>query len=170
MRIYPGLLALAPKLPSFTKWIGIFTVAILTLVFQTTSLYSQTATTGAISGVVTDSTGAIMPGATVTVTDTSTGAIHLEKANAEGRYAADLLKPGDFTVNASYENFKSDTEKVHVGLSQTTLVDIKMVPAGTAAVVEVNAAAVPLLDSQNIALVTTLTETQLANLPTPGGD
>jgi len=170
MRIYPGLLALAPKLPSFTKWIGIVTVAILTLVFQTTSLYSQTATTGAISGVVTDSTGAIMPGATVTVTDTSTGAIHLEKANAEGRYAADLLKPGDFTVNASYENFKSDTEKVHVGLSQTTLVDIKMVPAGTAAVVEVNAAAVPLLDSQNIALVTTLTETQLANLPTPGGD
>jgi hypothetical protein len=170
MRLYRGLLALVPKLPSFTEWIGIVAVAILTLAFQTTSLHAQTATTGAISGVVTDSTGAVMPNAVVTITDTATGAVHVEKANAEGRYAASLLKPGEFTVSASFDSFKSGTMKVFVGLSQTTPADIQMVPAGTSSVVEVNAATVPLIDSQNVALVTTLTESQIQDLPAPGGD
>jgi hypothetical protein len=137
---------------------------------MTVVAFGQTSTTGAITGVVTDPTGAILPNATVNVTDPGTGSTTTVKANDEGRYSAGLLKPGVYTVSATVANFASDTVNVNVGLGSTTSADIKMVPAGTKATVEVNEADVPLLDTQNVALVTTLTASQLENLPAPGGD
>jgi hypothetical protein len=157
------------RICSFTR--NIFrTVALLTLLCALPAFtFAQTSTTGAISGVVTDSTGAVLPGATVLLTDVNGTVIKLT-ADASGRYSKDLLKPGKYTVSATTPSFTSATESVQVELSQTIPVNIKMVPAGTAASVEVSAADIPLLDSQNIALVTTFSQTQIDNLPTPGGD
>jgi Carboxypeptidase regulatory-like domain len=137
---------------------------------STTALHAQTATTGAISGVVSDSTGAILPNAQVTISQAGTGEAIKVTSNIAGRYSADLLKPGQYTVSATTQDFKSNTIEIFVALSQTTPVDIKMVPAGTVSLVEVSAESVPLIDQENVALVTTLTESQIRNLPTPGGD
>ena len=131
---------------------------------------AQTSTTGAIAGSVTDSTGAALPGAKVTVTNPGTGAKLTVTANASGHFSASLLQPGVYTVSAVASNFESDTFNVNVGLGSTTSQDISMVAAGDKTTVEVNAATVPLLDTQNIALVTTLTEEQIQDLPAPGGD
>jgi len=134
------------------------------------SAYAQTATTGALSGVVKDSSDAIVPGATVTITDSGSGEIKTVKADSTGRYSADLLKPGKYTISAKGGGFSSDTIQVFVALSATVTADIHVVPAGNTTIVEVNAESVPLIDSQNVALITTLTETQIQSLPTPGGD
>jgi hypothetical protein len=131
---------------------------------------AQTMTTGAINGVVTDSTGAALPGATVTLVQNGTGEVKTVTADASGHYSSGLMKPGKYTVSATSQNFVSDKTEVFVALSQAIEVDVKMVPAGTTAVVEVNAESVPLIDQDNISLITTLTESQIQNLPTPGGD
>src|SRR5271168_2229304 len=54
--------------------------------------YAQTNVTGALSGVVTDASGAVVPGAKVIVTDTATNAQQTVLTNAEGRYTVGLLK------------------------------------------------------------------------------
>lgn len=134
------------------------------------ALYAQTAVTGAVTGVVTDPTGALLPGAMVKVTDPGTGEVKTAKADSQARYSVGLLKPGTYAVSAAFDAFKSNTVNVAVQIDFTTENDIHMVPAGSTAVVDVNAATVPLLDTQNIALVTTLTQQQIQDLPAPGGD
>lgn len=151
---------------------GVLLGAALTFTAATTSVTAaaQTMTTGAINGVVTDSTGAALPGATVTLVQDGTGQIKTVKSDAAGRYSSDLMKPGKYTVSAESQNFTSDKTEVFVALSQTIEVDVKLIPAGTTATVEVNAESVPLIDQDNVSLITTLTQSQIQNLPAPGGD
>ncbi len=60
--------------------------------------HGQSAVTGAVSGTVSDATGAVLPGATVTVIDTATDSKQVVKTNAEGRYTVGLLKPGQYKI------------------------------------------------------------------------
>jgi outer membrane receptor protein involved in Fe transport len=106
----------------------------------------------------------------VTISQAATGEVHTATADATGRYSVDLLKPGKYRVTATSSNFVSNKTDVFVALSQTTEVDVKMAAAGATTSVEVNAEAVPLIDQDNIALITTLTQSQIQNLPSPGGD
>ena len=132
--------------------------------------YAQSAVTGAVSGVVTDSSGAAVAGAQVTVTDTATDSKQVAVANAEGRYTVGLLKPGTYRVTAASSGLRSDTVQVTVTLGTTSAGDIKVTPTGDVTRVDVSASTVALLDTQNIALATTFTEQQIQDLPTPGGD
>src|SRR5207249_9307891 len=55
-------------------------------------------TIGSILGTVTDSTGSVIPGATVTAKNTGTGAIQLSTTDAQGRYRIPVLPVGDYQV------------------------------------------------------------------------
>jgi len=132
--------------------------------------YGQTGTTGALSGSVTDGTGAVVPGATVVLVDTGTDASQTQKTNAEGHYTFANLKPGTYKVSATAESLKSDTSQVTVILGTTVPGDIRVTPTGNKEVVEVSSTASPLVDTENIALATTFAEQQIQDLPTPGGD
>jgi outer membrane receptor protein involved in Fe transport len=131
---------------------------------------AQTETTGALSGSVVDQTGAVVPGATVTVTDPSTNAVQTVVSNAEGHYVVGLLKPGPRKVNASAAGLQSDTIEVSVVLGTTVSQDIKVTPKGDKTIVEVTSTTLPLVDTQNVALATSFNEQQIQELPTPGGD
>ena len=132
--------------------------------------YAQTITTGALSGIVADATGAVVPGATVVVIDTATDAKRTATTNTEGRYTLGLLKPGVYRVIASTTGMKSDTREVSVILGVTVSGDITVTPQGDNTVVEVSESVLPLVDTQNIALATTFNEQQIQDLPMPGGD
>jgi hypothetical protein len=132
--------------------------------------YAQTTTTGALSGLVTDASGAAVPNATVTVTDTGTAAVRTVTTNAEGRYTVGLLPPATYKVSASAANLASDATQLEVSVGTTIEADIRVTLTGNKTVVEVSATTVPLLDTQNVALATTFNEEQIQNLPTPGGD
>jgi hypothetical protein len=141
--------------------------------FVSTSIpvaHTQTITTGALSGVVADSTGAIVPGATVTVTDLSTNAKQVVVTNAEGRYTVSQLRPGQYKVTAVAKNLKSDTIQVTVLLGTTLTANVEVTPTGNVTIIEVSSSALPLVDTQNVALATTLNTEQIQDLPTPGGD
>ena len=130
----------------------------------------QSAVTGAVSGTVSDATGAVVPGATVIIVNTGTDAKQTLKTNAEGRYTASNLDPGVYKITASAESLKSDTLQVSVILGTVVPGDIKVTPTGSNTVVEVTSTSLPLVDTQNVALATTFNSEQIEDLPTPGGD
>ena len=66
-------------------------------------------TTGTITGAVTDTTGALLPGVTVTVKYVPTGTVRPLTTNAAGLYTAPLLQPGDYEVTFALSGFQAST-------------------------------------------------------------
>ena len=131
---------------------------------------AQTSVTGALSGVVTDASGAVVAGAKVTVTDTATNAAQTVLTNAEGRYTVGLLKPDTYKISANGAGLQSDTIQVAILIGTTVPGDIQVKPTGNTTIVDVNATTLPLIDTQNVALASTFNLEQIQSLPTPGGD
>jgi Carboxypeptidase regulatory-like domain len=134
------------------------------------SLQAQNAVTGALTGVVVDPTGAIVPGATVKIVDTATNSTINVTANAEGRYSATLLKPSKYEVSATSNGLSARPTIVNVLVGQVPNVDLTVSPTGDNTTVTVSSQAAQLTDTESPASVTTLTESQIQNLPAPGGD
>lgn len=78
---------------------------------------SAQANEGAITGVVTDGTGAVIPNADVTLTEVDTGLVLKAKSNGDGYYFFAPIKTGNYTVSASAPTFETTVEPnvvVHV--------------------------------------------------------
>ena len=133
-------------------------------------LQAQNSVTGALTGVVRDSSGAIVPGAEVRIVDTATNATITVTTNGEGRYSAPLLKPSRYQVTATATGLSGSPAMVTVSVGQVPNLDLTLSPTSTATTVNVSSQSVLLTDTQSPALVTTLTESQVENLPAPGGD
>src|ERR1700678_3391230 len=71
------------------------------------SLFAQTAATGALSGTITDSTGSVVPNATVTVTSTATSQVRTAMTGGDGSYRIGLLPPGDYRIKFEAAGFKA---------------------------------------------------------------
>ena len=80
--------------------------------------FSQSITTGDVTGAITDATGAIVPGTTVTLTYTDKGETRTAVTNNSGHYRFSLLKPGGYTVFAQTSGMKSSTSKFSVLVGQ----------------------------------------------------
>ncbi len=131
---------------------------------------AQTSTTGAISGTVTDPTGAVLPDATVTLKDQATGTVLTIKADSSGRYTASLLKPDTYAVSANSSGLSSDTTIIPVNIGQQAVGDIRVSPSGNVQSVEVSTETQSLVDTTTASLTTTFNQQQIQELPTPGGD
>ena len=88
---------------------------------------AQTAALGNIAGIVRDSTGAIVTGVTVVVTDSQTGAKRTLVTNSEGRYSAQFLQPGTYEVEVGGGSFgKVDRKDVPVTVGAPISVDVTL--------------------------------------------
>jgi hypothetical protein len=102
-------------------------IALVTLVAATSSPLGAQTIRGALTGTVTDSTGALVPGATVTVTNTATGIADSTVSNAQGTYTFPLVQPGTYTIGAELQGFKRYVrDGILVEVAQTTRVDIPL--------------------------------------------
>ncbi|WP_058187509.1 TonB-dependent receptor [Terracidiphilus gabretensis] len=158
------------KLQGAALALSLLTFAGLAMVVSAPVAHAQTAVTGAISGVVADASGAVVPNATVTIINTGTNAKQVITTNAEGRYTASQLSPGTYKVSATSAGLQSETTVITVLVGTTLPADIKVTPTADKTIVEVSATTLPLVDTQNVALATTFNEEQIQALPTPGGD
>ncbi|HZC44256.1 MAG TPA: TonB-dependent receptor [Acidobacteriaceae bacterium] len=131
---------------------------------------AQTSTTGSINGTVTDSTGAVVPGAAVVLRDAANGIVVNLTTNAEGRFTAPFLAPDTFSVSATAAGFQSNTITVQVLTGQQTAVKMTVSPSTNTQTVQVNANDAQLIDTQTANLTTTFTTQQFQSLPAPGGD
>src|SRR5215510_7708024 len=95
--------------------------------FNVSALWSQTAT-GRIVGTVSDPTGALIPGASISVTNVNTQVTYDTITNEQGLYQAPLLPIGTYTITANMPGFqKAVTKPNKLEINQSLRVDIKMV-------------------------------------------
>ena len=131
---------------------------------------AQGETTSAILGQVTDTTGAIVPGATVTITNQDSGLKRSASTDEAGRFNFPQLKPGTYTVKAEAPGLEpQQAQNVFSGLGQKQTVNLTLRVAQSKQTVEVNAEAA-IINPSNANTSTTLDAPALEDLPNPGGD
>ena len=127
--------------------------------------FGQNSNSGDIRGTVTDSSGALVPGVNVTVTNNDTGVVNKYVTNNDGLYDTNSILPGNYTVQFSKVGFatvKRGPVALQVGI---VTVDALLKIGSTAEVVEVNASDAPLLKTEDAQVSTTLPLEQLDELP-----
>ncbi len=143
-------------------------IAALAIVFVSVAASAQTAATGNIEGVVTDSSGALLPGVTIVVKNTDTNATRDAVTDNGGRYRATALQPGLYEVTATLAGFQATPiTQIQVSVGQTQAVDVAMRAAGITEAVTVVGEA-PLIDTLRTDVSNVVGETAISNLPING--
>lgn len=136
------------------------------LLFGTKS-YAQNSR-GAITGQVTDPSGAVVPNALVTVSSADTGAITHVKTTANGFYTAPGLLAGGYKISVSAPGFKVfERTGIVLHTEENATINVKLEVGATSAVVTVNAAA-PLIDTEDASTGQVLTTQEVQDLPSDG--
>jgi Carboxypeptidase regulatory-like domain len=131
--------------------------------------FTQTMTTADVIGVITDTSGAVVPAATVTIKSLDSGETRTATSNAQGEYRFPLMNPGEYTLSASTPGLKSNNVKLTLLVGQALETNITMNPQGTNTIVEVTAEA-SIVQTENANLETNYTQSQVVNMPMAGGD
>ena len=100
----------------------------LTVLLACTSpVWAQSATTGGLTGVVTDPSGGVISGATVTLTSTTTGQSRTATTDASGNYKFSLIPPGTYSLKFEAPGFKTSTvSSVTVSITETAVLSQKL--------------------------------------------
>jgi Carboxypeptidase regulatory-like domain len=142
---------------------------LLLVLFSVAAVFAQTITTGDVSGVVKDTTDAVVAGATVTLRNVETNDTRTAATNESGAFRFTFLKPGNYVASAQSSGLKSDGSKIAVRVGQITEVDLIAKLQATQEVIEVNSQA-SALNTENANLSATFSSKQVADLPAAGGD
>jgi len=119
---------------------------------------------GAITGTVTDQTGAVLPGATATITN-GTGLTQSATTNDRGEYSVEGLPTGTYSLTISapaFKDFHSDGLAVSAG--QSIPIDAVLEPAGTSTSVNVEGQKVSQVETETSQIVGTITRKELVSL------
>jgi hypothetical protein len=138
--------------------------------FAPTSLRAQLAGTGHIDGVITDPSGAAVPGATVTLVDTKTAVERTATTNDAGRYVFSDVDPGVYDLTISKEGFtltKFSNQEILVSSTRTLNATLKI--GSSTQTVEVVASGAE-LQTMNATISNTITGVALSSLPGLGRD
>jgi hypothetical protein len=134
------------------------------------SLSAQATATGNIVGIVTDATGAALPGATVTATNTATNAQRTTTTGAGGQYRFDLLSAGVYTLKTTSNGFSPTEEKdLQLLVGTTVTANLPMKTGTIATSVEVTANN-QLMDIEKMDSSTAVSPRQIVDLPLNGRD
>jgi Carboxypeptidase regulatory-like domain/TonB dependent receptor len=125
---------------------------------------------GAITGTVTDPSGAVVPSANVKVVNVNTNVMVALKTNSAGVYVASNLIVGTYRVEAEASGFKkSVVDNIVLQVGATPKVDLALAVGQSAETVDVTAANTALLQTQQTDLGQTVDANTLSNLPIEGG-
>ena len=126
--------------------------------------------TGSISGTVTDATGAVVPGAKVTVKIPATGLTRSSTTNQAGEYIIPLLGVAIYNVQVEQKGFASTTAPdIRLQVDEHRELDFKLSPATVQTAVEVSATQVS-VQTSDPTLGQVITSQQVADLPLNGRD
>lgn len=130
---------------------------------------AQNRTTAQLSGSVTDTTGGVIPGVTVVVTNMQTGVTLHATTNQVGDYDIPFLPPSTYSITYQRAGFKSvERTNVQLQLDQNATINVTL-PVG-ATEVTVTVQGTPLLDQTDSQRGTTVSSTMVSNLPLVGRD
>ena len=144
---------------------------ILSISFTTFSLLpagaQSTVATGSIQGTVTDPNGAVVQGATVTITNKGTGQSSKFTSSSSGTYASGALIPGQYDVKIEAKGFQTQVLSVPVQVGNIAPGNAKLTLGQSSEVVEVTGSAVA-INTEQSTVQGVLTTEQIENLPING--
>ncbi len=150
-----------------TSWLGCF-VAMFLLMCAGTAM-AQLSGKGAVTGTVTDKTGAVIPGATVAATNTATNVTTTTTTTGAGAYNFSDLDPGIYTVTITAQGFaKLAQENIHVNAMESHGYNPVLTVSSTNEVITVTAEP-PQLETSNAALGATMEQQTYSELPVEMG-
>lgn len=137
-----------------------------TLLFATTA-YAQS-TTGTILGTVTDASGGVLPGATVTITNTGTGLTRIIPTSSDGAFLAPALPSGTYQVDVTLEGFKSFSQDgIRLEVGQNARVDAHLELGTISEQISVTSNVLQ-VDTQSSTVGVVIDKERLENLPMIG--
>ena len=158
------------KISSRTGVVVAIVCAILLMMLAAAPGWAQTFR-GTIQGTITDSTGAALVGATVTIHNVDTGIDRITQTNNDGSYLVPELQIGAYTVTVSMSGFqKAVTTGVIVDVASEKRIDAVLKPGQVSQQITVAGEDLPQVDSTNDTLGGTLTQDTVKDLPVNGRD
>jgi hypothetical protein len=148
----------------------VLVLLLVVCVGSTFSAWAQSISTGTVGGSINDPSGAVVAGATVTLTDLATNTPRTALTNSSGHYTFIDVQPGGYTVSVSKAGFsttKAEHQEVQVGTNLT--VNLALQVGGGNTVVEVSAVGNE-LQTMNATVGNTITNLTIDNLPSLGRD
>ncbi len=147
------------------KFLGLVVILFATLAMG----YGQAISVngGSIQGTITDPSGAVVPGANVTITGTDTGSVKVLTTDASGFYSVGPLNPGKYTVDVSAPGFAKLDVKTVVRTGTVTSGNFKIPLGSSSETVEVNAGALQ-VNTEQAGVSDVITKEQIDSLPVNG--
>src|SRR3954469_14843268 len=131
--------------------------------------WGQATNAGTLAGIVTDQSGAVVNGANVTLTDTSTKTSRSATTNEAGRYVFVNVNPGNYDLSATKQGFSTTKTQAQVTVGAAMVLNLALQVGGSNVVVEVTAAGTE-LQTMNATVGNTVTAIALDNLPSLNRD
>jgi hypothetical protein len=122
---------------------------------------------GRVLGTVVDTTGAVIPGATITITNTGTGATQSTTSDGQGAFSMLSLIRGSYKASAAASGFQSTAVSFELQVSQVKSINFVMTVGSSSQTVEVTSAA-PLVDTETSSMGGVIEGKQLAEIPLNG--
>ena len=138
---------------------------ILCVVVTASVQLSAQVETGQLAGTVMDSSGAVIPGAAITVRDLGTNAVRNEVSSNDGTYRVTGLEPATYEVTIRASSFQTYTAKAQITVGGHLTLDAKLSISGTATQVEVIGEGGTQINTQTQDLSQVISEEQVAQLP-----
>ena len=130
--------------------------------------WGQTGVTATISGTVTDQSGAVLPGATVTITNVDTNQVRKITTLDNGNYVVTQLPPGKYTLTVDKEGFKSYEQKdLVLVIGQLAEINLQMQLGSVSERVTVTASA-PVIQTEDASVGTVVDNATIVNTPLNG--
>ncbi|MFN0169032.1 MAG: carboxypeptidase regulatory-like domain-containing protein [Bryobacteraceae bacterium] len=143
-------------------------IMLMLVVLLAAALPTVAQTFGEITGVVSDSSGALIPGATATVTNKATNASRTTTSNESGVYSFPSLLPGVYDIKVTRDGFRSVSRTdITLEVQQTARLDFALQLGQVSEVIEVTGGA-PLLATENATVGTVVENKRIVELPLNG--
>ncbi|OFW06130.1 MAG: hypothetical protein A3H96_23980, partial [Acidobacteria bacterium RIFCSPLOWO2_02_FULL_67_36] len=150
------------------KLAGLMVIAAALLLVGSGIASAQGGSTSSLSGTVTDTTGAVVPGADITVKNDATGTLFTAVSGTNGTFTIPAISSGTYTATVHLEGFKTVVLKdIVVSVGVPAHINAKLELGGVAETVVVGGAT-EVVQTQQTSVTTTLTARQIANIPLAG--
>ncbi len=143
--------------------------AVAVLIVSSHGIAQNAVSTGEVIGIVTDSSGAVVPGVRVELTNIETGITLTNRTNATGLYSFPTLSVGNYSVRFTANGFETGfIPSVTVSIGRTASAGMQLRVGAASQQVTVTLSNSPLLDTSDSSVSTTVNRDLIRNLPSNG--
>jgi hypothetical protein len=156
--------------PQSAKLTFLLALLVAGVLLDTNIMFGQNTASGTVVGTATDSQGAVVPGATITLTDVTLKTARTAPSNESGQYVFVNVPPGEYTLSASMPGFSTTKiEGLVVSVGSQTTANLKLAVGQTQTTIEVQATNTD-LQTMNAGTGTTVDPAMVESLPAVGRD